>query len=575
MASNMPKVGGRMVLEGEKEYREALTNINAGLRVNYSEMQLVTAQYAANADSVEALRAKSNALTEAMESQSEKVDLLKARLQKSAEQTGEGSTATMRLKTEYNNAQTALQKMQNQLDGYDSAIKEATKSTDKGSESVIGFGDSALKSRDGTLKVSDVVHKVTSALGVDLPPAADKAIDALGSVNAKTALLVGGAIALVAALVKVESKMIDITKAASENAASISTEAKQYSLTAEQVQELHQAEQAIEVDQGTITSSMSKLTAKIRDNSDAFDTLGVKTKNSNGQYRDSLDIYYDTIDALGNVRNQTEADTLAQELFGKSYSDVKPLVEAGSAAIKQYGQDSKDAGYIMSNDTVSALDAVYQKNLDVEDGWESISNTLASVFAPAMSDTDDELTNGIQPILRDLGKSTVPLLAEALQFFMELVKGAEPELNIIALGIEGIAFVIETVIAEINSLYQAIKMLRGEQSSFDWTYWEYAAGTYSAMQSTGSRVVSSLSGNAAGTNYWTGGRTLVGENGPEIVDLPRGSRIYPNGQSPQSNSSVTNYYQVTIPVNRIQELNDIVEIAQNEATSIRQGVTTQ
>ena len=188
----------------------------------------------------------------------------------------------------------------------------------------------------------------------------------------------------------------------------------------------------------------------------------------------------------------------------------------------------------MSNDTVSALDAVYQKNLDVEDGWESISNTLASVFAPAMSDTDDELTNGIQPILRDLGESTVPLLAEALQFLMELVKGAEPELNIIALGIEGIAFVIEIVIAEINSLYQAIKMLRGEQSSFDWSYWEYAAGTYSAMQSTGSRVASSLSGNAAGTNYWTGGRTLVGENGSEIVDLPRGLRIYPNGQSPKS-----------------------------------------
>ncbi len=573
MANNMPKVGGRMVLEGEKEYREALTNINAGLRVNYSEMQLVTAQYAANADSVEALRAKSDALTAAMTSQSEKVDLLKARLQKSAEQTGEGSAATMRLKTEYNNAQTALQKMQNQLDGYDSAIKDATKSTDKGTESVIGFGESALKSRDGTLKISDVVHKVTSALGVDLPPAADKAIDALGSVSTKAALLTGGAIALVAALVKVESKMIDVTKAAAENASEIAKQAKEYSLTAEQIQELHQAEQAIEVDQDTITSSMAKLTAKIKDNSDAFDTLGVKTKDSNGQYRDSLDIYYDTIDALGNVKNQTEADTLAQELFGKSYADVKPIIDAGSSAIKQYGEESKAAGYIMSNDTVSALDAVYQKNLDVEDGWEAISSTLAKQYSPAMTDVDNSLINDVQPTLKDLGESTVPLLTDAMQLGLSILKTMEPKLLLFALDVEAVALIIETLIAEINSLYQGINMLIGQQDSFDWSYWDAAATTKDALGRTAVRFGSSLVGNATGTNYWTGGTTLVGEDGPEIVDLPRGSRIYPNGQSPQSSSSVTNYYQVTIPVNRIQELNDIVEIAQNEATSIRQGVT--
>jgi hypothetical protein len=37
--------------------------------------------------------------------------------------------------------------------------------------------------------------------------------------------------------------------------------------------------------------------------------------------------------------------------------------------------------------------------------------------------------------------------------------------------------------------------------------------------------------NALGTGYWRGGRTLVGESGPEIVDLPRGSRIYDNARS--------------------------------------------
>lgn len=37
--------------------------------------------------------------------------------------------------------------------------------------------------------------------------------------------------------------------------------------------------------------------------------------------------------------------------------------------------------------------------------------------------------------------------------------------------------------------------------------------------------------NANGTNYWQGGRTVVGEYGPEIVDLPRGSSINTNAQT--------------------------------------------
>lgn len=36
-----------------------------------------------------------------------------------------------------------------------------------------------------------------------------------------------------------------------------------------------------------------------------------------------------------------------------------------------------------------------------------------------------------------------------------------------------------------------------------------------------------LSGNARGTVSWRGGRTWVGEHGPELVDLPTGTRIYP------------------------------------------------
>lgn len=40
-----------------------------------------------------------------------------------------------------------------------------------------------------------------------------------------------------------------------------------------------------------------------------------------------------------------------------------------------------------------------------------------------------------------------------------------------------------------------------------------------------------LGRNAQGTNYWRGGLTWVGEQGPEIIELPRGSKVYNNQDS--------------------------------------------
>lgn len=54
--------------------------------------------------------------------------------------------------------------------------------------------------------------------------------------------------------------------------------------------------------------------------------------------------------------------------------------------------------------------------------------------------------------------------------------------------------------------------------------------------------------NAAGTNYWQGGSTLVGEQGPEIVNLPKGSQVIPNKKSEQmlSGSTVNIYGNISL-----------------------------
>ncbi len=48
-----------------------------------------------------------------------------------------------------------------------------------------------------------------------------------------------------------------------------------------------------------------------------------------------------------------------------------------------------------------------------------------------------------------------------------------------------------------------------------------------------------LGGFASGTKYAPGGWALVGENGPELMNVPRGSQIYPTGDGPPSGGGVS------------------------------------
>jgi hypothetical protein len=56
-------------------------------------------------------------------------------------------------------------------------------------------------------------------------------------------------------------------------------------------------------------------------------------------------------------------------------------------------------------------------------------------------------------------------------------------------------------------------------------------GAGAAASAVGDMVGGMFGGNAGGTPFWRGGLTWVGEEGPELIDLPRGTRVFPNDLS--------------------------------------------
>jgi hypothetical protein len=78
------------------------------------------------------------------------------------------------------------------------------------------------------------------------------------------------------------------------------------------------------------------------------------------------------------------------------------------------------------------------------------------------------------------------------------------------------------------------------------------------------------SANASGTSYFGGGMTWVGEQGPELVRLPQGSRIYNNGESRRMAAGST--INVAVHVGSINSEMDIHSTALKIARELRRNV---
>ena len=69
-------LGGTIKLQGESEYRRALSQITQNLREVSSEMKVVTSTYDKNDTSTDALTAKSDVLNKRLEEQKSKLKLV-------------------------------------------------------------------------------------------------------------------------------------------------------------------------------------------------------------------------------------------------------------------------------------------------------------------------------------------------------------------------------------------------------------------------------------------------------------------------------------------------------------------
>lgn len=121
------KIGAKIVLEGESEYRNALKNISAAQKENRSEMKLWSVEFKNNQESTEALTKKYELLTKQLEIQKQKVEANETVLTKNIKAEENAAQKVEELQTAYNNAAKEMEKMQSNSDTTTEALEEQKK----------------------------------------------------------------------------------------------------------------------------------------------------------------------------------------------------------------------------------------------------------------------------------------------------------------------------------------------------------------------------------------------------------------------------------------------------------------
>lgn len=579
------KVNTEFTVTGEEKLRRAITEINNGAKVLKSEMNKLTAEYDGNTDSAEFLTQKYDILERQMLTQKDKVEALKQAVADSAEAYGEADSKTQGWIIQLNNAEAALANTYGEMGRTQTAIEDMDKALD-------GVSGSTGTATEGMTSLGDVLDTVADKLGIKLPDGISKFTGGLGKIPAATAAAVTGIAAVVAIVIQLTKKLMDVTKETAAAAKELQVLSSQTGISTRDLQAFQYAEDFIGVSSDQLADSLKDLTTKMSDAANGneetaakFDQLGVSIYDAQGNLRSSYDVFLDVIDGLGEMSNQAERDALAMSLINESAQKLNPLIEQGSGSLKKYADEAENVGYILSNDQLKALTDVDDAMNRLRLSQEAVTKQISAEFAPYMSDALNEtrkLIENIGKALVDSGAvaafgSILDSVVSILEPLSELTQVLMPVASVQIKAVAGtLAWVADTI-----NLIAGLLTLNGDRISTalglnpnkasniqkalygaDYKTESYYDSTGNYYDPTTGQWTGNYFHNAGGNDNFPGGRTRVGENGPETVYLPQGT-VIANAQETRADGGYDVPVNVYIEARTIQEFNDIIELVRD------------
>lgn len=129
--------------------------------------------------------------------------------------------------------------------------------------------------------------------------------------------------------------------------------AAQYGVTTDAISEMQYIADQSSTSVEQLTSSMTMLLNRAKENGDGFKELGVDVYDANGNLKQMDELFYETIGALNSVESEGEKSRLMLETFGRSAMNVGEVLRKSTDEITAMRQEAHELGIVMEEETIN------------------------------------------------------------------------------------------------------------------------------------------------------------------------------------------------------------------------------
>jgi hypothetical protein len=230
------------------------------------------------------------------------------------------------------------------------------------------------------------------------------------------------------------------------------------------------------VDIGVLQGGMKKLSESAVAGSESFKTLGISQDDLSKLSTEEL--FNKTITQLSSMEAGNERTALAADLFGRSATELLPILNEGAGGIEAMRKQAEDYGLVMSDEAIAASDAFGDSVSLMQQTLTGMKNRMMGEFLPSLTlvtdglaklftgDTSglDSINKGIgqfvdkisqaMPQIIEVGGSILQALATAIMQNMPLLVTAAFDLisQFAGFVLENIPMLLETALAILTTL---------------------------------------------------------------------------------------------------------------------------
>jgi len=290
-----------------------------------------------------------------------------------------------------------------------------------------------------------------------------------GVLRTTGAIIAGVTGAMAAGIAAGTGALVSFTQSGAAYADEVLTMSTNTHIATDDLQAYMYAAELVDVSTETMTSSMARNIRSMNSAAEgtgaaaeAYEALGVSVTDADGNLRDSQEVYWELIDALGTVEDSTERDALSMQIFGRSAQDLNSLIAVGSEGMAEYAAQAEEAGAVLSEDTLQQFGEFDDVMQEVGSGVDAAKNALGTVLLPVLTELGTEGTGLLGQFTTGIldANGDMDMIAQTIEGLLPQVAGLINEFlpTIISLG----GSVISTLITVILSNLGLILSTAGE-----------------------------------------------------------------------------------------------------------------